>query len=94
MFGFFKIRVAARYFQHQEKEVKPMSDHERLTMTIPEFASAMGISAYLAYSLAAEDKLPVPVIRLGENRMVVSRRAVLALLEAKDENIEVEVTYN
>lgn len=71
-----------------------MSDYERLTMAIPEFASAMGISAYLAYFLAAEDKLPVKVIRLGENRMVVSRRAVLALLEAKDGSAEVEVVDN
>ncbi len=71
-----------------------MFDNERLTMTIPEFASAMGISAYLAYSLAAEDKLPVPVVRLGENRVVVSRRAVLALLKAKDGNTEVEVADN
>jgi len=71
-----------------------MLNNERLTMTIPEFASAMGISAYLAYSLAAEDKLPVKVIRLGENRMVVSRKAVLDLLETKDENIEVEGADN
>ena len=71
-----------------------MPDNERLTMTIPEFAAAMGFSKYLAYSLAAEDKLPVKVIRLGENRMVVSRKAVLALLEAKDENAEAEVTEN
>ena len=69
-----------------------MQDNERLTMTIPEFAAAMGCSKYLAYSLAAEDKLPVKVIRLGENRMVVSRKAVLDLLEAKDK--EVEATDN
>ena len=54
----------------------------------------MGCSRYLAYSLAAEDKLPVKVIRLGENRMLVSRKAVLTLLEVKDENTEVEVTDN
>ncbi|MCK4814873.1 hypothetical protein KA005_03810 [bacterium] len=71
-----------------------MLNNERLTMTIPEFAAAMGCSKYLAYSLAVEDKLPVKVIRLGENRMVVSRKAVLALLEAKDENIEVEGADN
>lgn len=49
-------------------------------MTIPEFAEATGISKNLAYSLAREDRLPVPVIHLGK-RMVLSRRAVLALLE-------------
>ena len=71
-----------------------MLHNERLTMTISEFAAAMGCSKYLAYSLAVEDKLPVKVIRLGENRMVVSRRAVFALLEVKDENIEVEGAAN
>jgi len=62
-----------------------MPDKERLTMTIPEFAAAMGCSLYLAYSLAAEDNLPVKIIRLGGNRMVVSRKAVIALLDAKNE---------
>ncbi|MFC1934647.1 helix-turn-helix transcriptional regulator [Chloroflexota bacterium] len=69
-----------------------MLNNERLTMTIPEFAAVMGCSKYLAYSLAAEDKLPVKVIHLGENRLLVSRKAVLALLEAKDK--EVGVTDN
>lgn len=69
-------------------------DNERLTMTIGEFSVTMGCSKYLAYSLATQDKLPVKVIRLGENRMVVSRKAVLALLEAKNGNTEVEVTDN
>ena len=49
-------------------------------MTIPEFASATGISKNLAYSLAREDRLPVKVIHLGK-RMVLSRKAVLACLE-------------
>ena len=56
-------------------------ENECLTMTIPEFAEATGCSRNLAYSLARQDKLPVQVIRLGEKRMCVSRRAVLALLE-------------
>ena len=71
-----------------------MLDNERLTMTIPEFAAAMGCSKYLAYSLATQDKLPVKVIRLGENRMVVSRKAVFALLEAKDGSTEIEAVDN
>lgn len=71
-----------------EKEDKMQND-ERFTMTIPEFAAAMGCSRYLAYSLARQNKLPVKVIRLGENRMVVSRKAVLDLLEAKDKELEV-----
>lgn len=53
---------------------------ERLTMTIPEFATATGISKNLAYSLAREGRLPVPIIKLGK-RMVLSRRAVERLLQ-------------
>lgn len=58
-----------------------MQNSERLTMTIPEFAEATGCSKNLAYLLARQNKLPVPVIRLGEKRMCVSRKAVLTLLE-------------
>ena len=61
-----------------------MGDNERLTMTIPEFAEATGCSKNLAYLLARQKKLPVPVIFLGDKRMVVSRRAVLALLLGED----------
>ena len=53
---------------------------ERLTMTIPELADALGISRNLAYTLARSDSLPVPVIHLGEKRMCVSRQAVTDLL--------------
>ena len=58
-----------------------MQDNEKLTMTIPEFAEATGASRNLCYSLARANRLPVPVIFLGEKRMVVPRKAVLALLE-------------
>jgi hypothetical protein len=61
-----------------------MATNERLTMTIPEFAEAVKCSKNLAYILAREDRLPVKVIHLGEKRMCVSRRAVLALLEGAD----------
>jgi excisionase family DNA binding protein len=57
---------------------------ERLTMTLPEFAKATGCSRGLIYDLARRDKLPVPVIRLGR-RMVLSRKAVLALLSGNGE---------
>ena len=57
------------------------SESERLTMTITEFAQVTGCSRNLAYSLARQDKLPVPVIRLGIKRMCLSRKAVLALLD-------------
>ena len=57
-----------------------MEDNQKLTMTIPEFAEASGISRNLAYDLARRNELPVPVIRLGGKRMVLSRKSVLVLL--------------
>jgi predicted DNA-binding transcriptional regulator AlpA len=57
---------------------------DKLTMSIPEFAAAMGVSKATAYDLAKRDALPVKVLRIGEKRMVVSRKAVLALLEGND----------
>ncbi|MFP3897912.1 MAG: hypothetical protein ACLFVD_01150 [Dehalococcoidia bacterium] len=59
-----------------------MADNERLTVTIPEFSQLAGISKNQAYMLAATDSLGVPVIRLGK-RMVLSRRAVMRLLEGE-----------
>jgi predicted DNA-binding transcriptional regulator AlpA len=56
---------------------------DRLTMTIPEFAAVVGLSRNLAYSLARQGKLPVPVIKLGTRRMVVSRKAVDRLLSGE-----------
>lgn len=57
-------------------------DNGRLTMNLTEFAAATGCSRNLAYLLARRDKLPVPVIFIGDKRMCVSRRAVEALLAA------------
>lgn len=54
-----------------------------LTMTIKEFAEAIGISRNLAYDLARQDKLPVAVIKLGR-RMVLSRAAVEKLLAGEE----------
>lgn len=59
-----------------------MENSERLTMTIPELSKTMSISKNLCYELAKTDRLPVPVIRLGQKRMCVSRKAVEALLSA------------
>jgi excisionase family DNA binding protein len=56
---------------------------EKFTMTIPEVASALGISRGLAYELAKRDKLPVKVLRIGEKRIVVSRQALEDLLSAR-----------
>ena len=55
--------------------------NESLVMSIPEFARACSISRGLAYDLARRDALPIKVIKLGR-RMVLSRKAVEALLEA------------
>lgn len=57
---------------------------DSLTMTIPEFAKAVGISRGLAYELAQRDALPVPVIKMGR-RMVLSRKAVEALLSGNED---------
>ena len=65
---------------------------DSLTMTIPEFAAVCSISRGLAYDLARRDKLPVPVIKLGK-RMVLSRKAVEALLEAGKQLVS-EVAQN
>jgi len=54
---------------------------ESLVVSIPELAKILEISRNLCYSLARQDSLPVPVIRLGEKRMCVSRMAVERLLQ-------------
>ena len=59
------------------------SNAERLTMTIHEFAAVAGCSAATAYDLAKRNKLPVPVLRIGEKRMFLSRRAVDEWLNSK-----------
>jgi excisionase family DNA binding protein len=55
---------------------------DRGTMTVEEAAARLGISRTLAYELAREGKLPVPVIRLGR-RVVVSRLALERVLGAE-----------
>ena len=65
-----------------------MQDIERLTMTIAEFSEAAGCSKNLAFRLARQDKLPVPVIHLGEKRMVLSRKLVSELLQGKGNEAE------
>lgn len=66
--------------------------NKSLTMTIPEVARALGISRGMCYSLARRGLLPVPVIKLGEKRMVVSRRALERLLLGN--NKEEELDHN
>jgi len=59
---------------------------DSLTMTIPEVAKALGCSRNIAYQLARQNKLPVPVIYIGEKRMVVSRRVLEGLMSDKLSN--------
>ena len=61
-----------------------MQNNERLTMTIPSVAKALGISRGLAYDLAKRDELPVKVLRCGK-RLLVSRQALEDLLSIKNE---------
>ena len=63
-----------------------MRNEAPLTMKIDELAKTLGICRYLAYSLARQDALPVPVIRLGGKRMCVSRKAVSELLDRQHES--------
>lgn len=43
---------------------------ERLTLTILEVSKRLGISRNLAYRLAEEDRLPVPVMKLGRRILI------------------------
>lgn len=58
-----------------------MSD-DSLVINLPELAKKLSISRGLCYSLAKQNKLPCPVLHLGR-RLVVSRKAVEDLLQAK-----------
>lgn len=52
---------------------------ERDMITLEELAQRMGVGLTAAYELANQDRLPVPVIRVGR-RFLFSRRAYEALL--------------
>ncbi|MFC1969076.1 helix-turn-helix transcriptional regulator [Chloroflexota bacterium] len=60
-----------------------MENNSKLAMTIPEFATVTGCSKNLAYQLARQNRLPVPVIFIGGKRMCVSRKAVEQLLQGE-----------
>ena len=70
-----------------KRGVVKMQDSERLTMSIPEVARALGISRGLAYELARRDQLPVRVLRLGERRLCVSRRSLEDLLSSRQSEV-------
>ena len=52
---------------------------KRLCITVPEAAEMLGISRNFGYRLVKEGKLPV--IRLGEKRLVIPRAALDRMLE-------------
>lgn len=52
---------------------------EKLTMTVKEAGEALGVSKATAYMLANTGQ--IPVIRLGERRLVVPRAALMKMLE-------------
>ena len=59
-----------------------MTTTEKRVYSITEFAKLVGLGRSLAYLLAKENRLPVPVIRLG-SRYMISKRAVDALLNGE-----------
>ena len=63
---------------------------ERLTLTIIEVSEMLGISKNSAYALASQQKLPVPVLRLGR-RLVVAKGPFLKALGASREFVEPEL---
>ena len=55
-------------------------------MTLPELFKLLGVSRPTGYAAARQNLLPVPVIKIGLKRMVVSRAAVERLLSAQTNN--------
>jgi excisionase family DNA binding protein len=74
-------RVDARISSERDASWEVSVERERLTLSVEEAAAALGISRALAYELVARGELPC--LRLGR-RIVVPRRALLALVEAAD----------
>jgi excisionase family DNA binding protein len=58
-----------------------MGDNERLTLTMLEAAHLLGVSRGLAYDLASQGK--IPVIRVGQKRLLVPRKALEDFLAGK-----------
>lgn len=61
-------------------------EYLKQTLSIPELAKVLGISRGLAYDLAKKNELPIPVLRLGPKRMVVSRKCLADLLSSGLQN--------
>lgn len=58
---------------------------DRTFLTLAEFASMIGIGSTVAYELAQQNKLPIPVFRIGRQYRV-SRIAYEAMLTAKHQS--------
>jgi len=65
---------------------------ERLTMTVEEAGEALGISRATAYLLARTGG--IPVIRLGERRLVVPKAALSRMLSEAGKPKEVKEGMN
>lgn len=63
-----------------------IEDIPRETLNVETVGKMLGVSRPVAYELARRNQLPVPVIRLGR-RMVVSRRAIEEVLDARKEDL-------
>ena len=57
-------------------------DTDKLTLTVEQAGKLLGISRATAYMLANNGG--IPVIRLGERRIVVPRRALERMLESAE----------
>lgn len=57
-----------------------MAKDQSLVVDIKELAALLSISKGTCYSLARRNELPVPVIRIGQRRVVCSRSAVADLI--------------
>lgn len=64
-----------------------MQDKNRLTLTVAEAATMLGISRNLAYELARRGELP-GTIKLGQKRLVVSKAAINRLLAGNSDKPE------
>ena len=62
-----------------------MTDNEKLVLSIPEAATALGISKNLAYGLARKGDLP-GCFKIGQRRLVVSRFQLEAYLRGEANN--------
>ena len=55
-----------------------------VVVDVPTAGRCFGLGRGTAYALAAMDELPVPVLRLGRHKRVVTRAALLAALGLTD----------